>query len=89
MSVSILRNNIAYPEFARAVEAAVQKAMTEAPGDWKVWIQESQNAVPWTIRVESPAGFEWEYEFFGQEQTPEFIERKIREEVTGHRPRRP
>jgi hypothetical protein len=73
----------------RAVEAAVRNAMTEAPGDWKAWIQESQNAVQWTTRVESPAGLEWEYEFFGQEQTSELIERKIKEEVTGHGPRRP
>jgi len=87
MSIAVLRNNIAAPQFARAVEAAVRRAMAEAPGDWKVWIEESQGAVPWTIRLEGAAGFDWKYEFFGQEQTPEFIERKIKDEVTGHWPR--
>jgi hypothetical protein len=82
MSVTILRN-LKAPQFARAVEAAVRRAIAEAPGDWKVWIEESPGAVPWTIRLEGPAGFDWKYEFFGQEQTPAFIERKIKENVAG------
>jgi hypothetical protein len=86
MSVTILRS-LKTPQFARALEAAVRKAMAEAPGNWEVWIEESQDAVPWTIRVEGPAGFNWKYEFFGPEQTPEFIEHKVKEEVTGQRPR--
>jgi hypothetical protein len=86
MSVTIL-GNLKAPHFARAVEAAVRRAMAEATGGWKVWTEESQDAVPRTIRLEDPAGFDWRYEFFGQEQTPDFIERKIKEEVTGQWPR--
>ena len=86
MSVTILKN-LGAPQFAKPVEAAVRRAMAEAPGDWKVWIEESQGAVPWTIRLKGPADFDWRYEFFGQEQTPELIERKIKEGVTGHWPR--
>jgi hypothetical protein len=42
-----------------------------------VWIEEPPDAVGWTIRIEGPARVKWQYEFFGQEQTPEFIQSKV------------
>ena len=84
MSVTIVKNNIATPQYARAIEAAVRRAMPDAVGHWKVWIEESQGSVAWMITIEGPDAFHWQYEFFGQEQTPEFIEGKAREQVTRH-----
>jgi hypothetical protein len=89
MSVTIVRN-LGAPQFARPVEAAVRKAIAEAPGDWNVWIEESQNKAAWTIRVEGPAGFRWKCEFFGpEEQTPAFIGAAIKQVVTGYRSTQP
>lgn len=90
MSVTVLRNNIATPQFARPVEAAVRKAIGEAPGDWNVSIEESQDDVAWTIAAEGPAGFRWNRRFFGpQEQSPEFIEDTIKQVVTRYRSTHP
>jgi len=89
MSVSILKNNIATPQFAAAIQSAIRGGIGEIPGHWRAWIEESQNSIAWTIKIDGPNGFQWEHEFFGQEQTPEFIEREIKEVLTRGTPRSP
>jgi len=76
--VVVLTNNLPHASDRTAVEAAVKRALTGRPGEWRVILMEPHNASYWQVSITGPLGPVMNRRFDGPtEQDPEFIQQAV------------
>jgi len=82
MSCTIVRNNISAPQLRASTSDAVREGIGERSGDWKVDIYQAQDYPELAIKVEGPQGLSWEWTFYEQEQSLEFIRERVAQSIS-------
>ena len=65
MAVSVELHNTGNPGIGSEVQALVEHALSDRPGDWRVSIVGSRENDSWEMKVEGPSGFERSYTLVG------------------------
>jgi hypothetical protein len=61
MAVIIELQNTGDSATRSELTAAIEHALSERPGDWKVSITGTRASAQWAMKIEGPAGFERSY----------------------------
>lgn len=79
MAVSVELHNTGDPAVGPEVQALVEHALSDRPGDWRVSIVGSRANDNWEMKVEGPNGFERSYTLVGSagEHQPMAIRRLL------------
>jgi hypothetical protein len=65
MALSVELHNIGDPAAGSEVQALVEHALSDRPGDWRVSIVGSRENDRWEMKIEGPNGFERSYTLTG------------------------
>jgi hypothetical protein len=65
MALSVELHNIGDPAAGSEVQALVEHALSDKPGDWRVSIIGSRENDRWEMKIEGPNGFERSYTLIG------------------------
>jgi hypothetical protein len=65
MALSVELHNIGDPGAGAEVQALVEHALSDRPGDWRVSIIGSRENDRWEMKIEGPNGFERSYTLIG------------------------
>ncbi len=65
MALSLELHNIGDPAAGSEVQALVEHALSDRPGDWRVSIIGSRENDRWEMKIEGPNGFERSYTLIG------------------------
>ena len=65
MALSVELHNIGDPAAGSEVQALVEHALSDRPGDWRVSIIGSRENDHWEMKIEGPNGFERSYRLIG------------------------
>jgi len=77
MPPTIVSNNIASPQLRDSVNKAVCDGIGERLDDWKVVVYKAPDNEALAIRIEGPHGLRWNWTFYENEQTPDFIRDRV------------
>lgn len=83
MAVTVEVHNIGDAVQGAEIVAAVEHALSDRPGDWRVTIIGSRGNDNWNMKVEGPSAFERLYTLVGEEgeHRPEVIRGLLRKMV--------
>jgi hypothetical protein len=65
MALSVELHNIGDPAAGSEVQALIEHALSDRPGDWRVSIIGSRENDRWEMKIERPNGFERSYTLIG------------------------
>jgi hypothetical protein len=65
MALSVELHNIGDPAAGSEVQALVEHALSDRPGEWRVSIIGSRENDRWEMKIEGPNGFERSYTLIG------------------------
>lgn len=77
MSCTIVTNNISTPQLRASASKAVCEGIGERSGDWRVDIYQAPDYPAFAIRIVGPRGLRWDWTFYEQEQSSEFIRQRV------------
>ena len=79
MGVTVELQNLGNPELCKDILARIEHALSDKPGDWRVFIAGSHDNDNWEMRVEGRNGFERSYTLASAvgEHEPEAISRLV------------
>ena len=79
MGVTIELHNLGDAHLSKEITASIEHALSDRPGEWRVFIAGSRASENWEMRIEGPNGFERTYTLAGAagEHKPEAIRRLI------------
>jgi hypothetical protein len=77
MSCTIVSNNTPSPQLREAVSKAICDGIGDRPGEWSVVVYQAPDYPGLAVRITGPKGVHWNWTFFGQEQSPEFIQQRV------------
>ena len=79
MGVATELHNIGDAELCREIVARIDHALSDRPGEWRVFIAASRESENWELKVQGPNGFERSYTLAGTagEHEPEAILRLV------------
>jgi hypothetical protein len=83
MPCTIVSNNIASPHVRENVSKAICDAIGDRLGEWSVVVYQAVDYPGLAVRIQGPKGLRWNWTFFGEEQSPEFIQQRIASGITG------
>jgi hypothetical protein len=86
MPCTIVSNNIPSLELREVVGTAVCQEIGERAGDWKVSIYQASDYPAFAITIAGPNGLRWSWTFFGEEQTREFVQERVRQGIAAQSP---
>jgi hypothetical protein len=81
MSCTIVRNNISAPQLRASTSGAVREGIGERSGDWQVDIYQAPDYPEIAITIAGPQGLSWDWTFYEQEQSPEFIRERVAQAI--------
>jgi len=65
MALSVELHNIGDPAAGSEVQALIEHALSDRPGEWRVSIIGSRENDRWEMKIEGPNGFERSYTLIG------------------------
>ncbi len=79
MSVLIVSKSIAMPDRRETIGKAALEGIGHRPEAqiWEIQIREPQNMPNYIVTIHGPSNFKWVRDFFGEEDTPDFIRQEI------------
>ena len=85
MGVSTELHNIGDAELCREIDARIDHALSDRPGEWHVSIAGSRASENWELKVQGPNGFERSYPLAGAagEHEPDAIVRLVLQLLLG------
>ncbi len=86
MSCTIASNNVSSPQLREDVSKAVRDGIGDRPEEWSAVIYQAPDYSGLAIRITGPQGKRWNWTFYGDEQSPEFIQRRVANGIVNPKP---
>jgi hypothetical protein len=81
VACTIVSNNIASYGLREAVSRAICEGIGEKPGDWTAIVYQAVDYAGFAVRISGPENLRWNWTFYGQEQSPDFIRVRVAESI--------